>query len=58
MKRTRTAALACLTSATLLTGCSAPYTPKAGEPVARLRVVTSHAPMYATDQRWSSSLRV
>lgn len=57
MKKMRLTGMAAV-AVSLLVGCSAVYTPKAGEPVARLRVVTAPTPQYATDQGWSSWLSV
>lgn len=49
---------AAVAAASLLAACGSTYTPKAGEPVARLRVVTSPEPKYATDGHWASWLAV
>ena len=53
-----TAGTALLAVAALLAGCSTAYTPKADEPVARLRVVTAPSPKYVTDEGWASYLSV
>ena len=49
---------AAVAAAAVLSACSSTYTPKPGEPVARLRVVTSPEPKYATDGHWASWLAV
>lgn len=49
---------AAVAAASLLSACGSTYTPKSGEPVARLRVVTSPEPKYAADGNWASWLAV
>ena len=43
----------------LLVGCGTTlYEPLPGQPVARLRLVTSHVPQYGTDRGWATSFDV